>query len=171
MVGELAGEDDAEAAGEEFGEATEAVDRRDAAIVRRRWDSVLSVAVMMHPKPLVIISIRLIAHRLSVPMVCGDIPGHPAVQHHSSSSLTKHCIQTNALLASPKNASSKSAFLLVQSVACASDAARRKSCTTGMVSACRRSRWRSHVSLVSASLVEAWKAQKLYEGKISQQIE
>jgi len=49
VVGELAGEEDAEVAGEELGEAMDAVERREAAMVRRRCDSVLSVAVMTHP--------------------------------------------------------------------------------------------------------------------------
>jgi hypothetical protein len=35
-------------AGDELGEEMDAVDRRDAAIVRRMWDSVLSVSVVMH---------------------------------------------------------------------------------------------------------------------------
>jgi hypothetical protein len=49
VVGELAGEEDAEAAGEDGGVAMDAVDRREAAMVRRRCDSVLRVAVMMQP--------------------------------------------------------------------------------------------------------------------------
>jgi hypothetical protein len=49
VVGEVAGEEEAEAAGEVGGVAIDAVERREAAMVRRRCDSVLRVAVMMHP--------------------------------------------------------------------------------------------------------------------------
>lgn len=47
-AGEAAREEEAEAAGEEGGEAREAVETRDAAIVRRMWDSVERVAVVIH---------------------------------------------------------------------------------------------------------------------------
>jgi hypothetical protein len=165
IVGELAGDEDDEVVGEEWGEAIDAVERRDAAIVKRRCDSVLSVAVMTHPNP--VISICIIqSHAFQ-----SNSPGHPLVQHHSSSSPKKHCSHTNAPRASPENASSKSAFLVVQSAACASDAARRKSCTTGMVSAWRRSRWRSHVGRVWSSPVESWKAQKLTGNRVSWHLE
>ena len=46
LIGEVAGEEVLEVAGDEFGEETEAVERRDAAMVRRICDSVLSVAVV-----------------------------------------------------------------------------------------------------------------------------
>lgn len=48
MVGELAGEDVVDAAGELLGDAMEAVEISDAAMVKRMCDSVLSVAVVTH---------------------------------------------------------------------------------------------------------------------------
>jgi hypothetical protein len=48
-IGDVGGDDEAEVAGEELGDAMEAVERRDAAIVKRRCDSVLRVCVITHP--------------------------------------------------------------------------------------------------------------------------
>lgn len=81
-----------------------------------------------------------------------NVPGHPLVCAHASSSPKKHCSHTNALRASPLNASSRSAPSprWAHSAACASEAARPKSCTTGIVSACSKSRWRSHVARESS---------------------
>lgn len=47
-VGVVTGEEFVEAAGEELGEEIEAVDRRDAAMVRRMCDSVLRAPVVTH---------------------------------------------------------------------------------------------------------------------------
>jgi hypothetical protein len=48
-MGDAAGDDEAEATGDELGDAMEAVDKRDAAMVKRTCDSVLRVSVITHP--------------------------------------------------------------------------------------------------------------------------
>lgn len=91
------------------------------------------------------------------------VPGQPRVRHQSASSpVVKHCSQTKAPRASPVKASSRSSLLAVLSDVRARASARRCSSTTGITSACSRSRWRSHVSLVCASEA-AWKSQKLVQ--------
>jgi len=79
------------------------------------------------------------------------VPGHPELLHHSSSSVRKHWRQRNAPLASPAKANSRSSVLRVHSAASARAEARSKSITTGMMRACRISRWRSHVSCACSS--------------------
>lgn len=107
------------------GVATLAVLNRLAAMVRRMCESVLSVAVTTQA-------------------------GQPRVRHQSVSSVMKHWRHKNAPRASPAKASSRSSDLLVQRAAEASEEARLKRATTGMINAWRMSRCRSHVSFASS---------------------
>jgi hypothetical protein len=107
------------------GVATFAVLRRLAAIVRRMWLSVDSVAVTTQA-------------------------GQPLVRHQSCSSVMKHCRPMNAERASPAKASSRSEARCVQSAALARVEARLKRMKTGIMRAWRMSRWRSHVCCAEA---------------------
>lgn len=144
------------------GDATGAVERRDAAMVRRMCDSVERVAETTHARSLLVLSSSKF-HVARKRMGVVDVPGHPLPLHHSSSSVRKHCRHRNAPRASPANASSRSSLRWVHSAASARAEARRNSVTTGMMSACRMSRWRSHVSLAWASHW-LWWVQKLLAG-------
>jgi hypothetical protein len=135
------------------GDATDAVDRRDAAIVRRMWDSVERAEVTTHAD-------GGLALCLCVGRMMLNIHGQPLPMHHSSSSVRKHCKNKKAPLASPANASSRSSVLRVHSAASASAEARLNRVTTGMMSACRISRCNSHVSCICESHW-LWWSQKL----------
>jgi hypothetical protein len=126
------------------GEATEAVERREAAMVRRMCDSVDRVVFTTHAVSNV--SLILFQEVLFI-----FVPGQPVPLHHSSSSVRMHCRHRKAPLASPAKASSRSSVLRVHSAASARAEARLNRVTTGMMSACRMSRCSSHVSCACES--------------------
>lgn len=156
LTGTLATEEELGIEDGVVGVAMDEVDRRDAAMVRRRCDSVLRVAE--------VIQARRVQHGKRVAQKTVNIPGHPFVLHQSSSSSTKHCRHKNAPRASPANANSRSSLLWVHNAASASAEARLKSSSTGITSACSRSRCRTHVSLVCVSHFSCC-SQKLMRGQ------
>lgn len=88
------------------------------------------------------------------------LPGHPLVRHQSSSSITKHCSQENAPLASPLKTSSRSKTCRFPRSAFATRTAWRWISSTGRMRAYVMSRWRSQASLSSRQSWQCW-SQKL----------
>jgi len=133
------GADGVASSGDVLGDERCEVERRDAAMVRRMCDSVERMAVVTQAVVHVSSFARVQGRR------GGGVPGHPRVRHQSPSSSTKHCRHMKAPRASPANASSRSSLLVVHRAASARLEARLKRANTGMTSACRMSRCRSHV--------------------------
>jgi hypothetical protein len=98
------GEDVVLVAGDELGDEIEAVDSSDAAIVRRMWDSVLRVSMVMQAARSNLV--HALAYISALQLY--RLPGQPFVLAQSSASLKKHCSHKNAPLASPAYASSRS---------------------------------------------------------------
>ena len=81
------------------------------------------------------------------PLQGWNIPGHPRVEHQSSSSVMRHCNHEKAPLASPLKASSRSNRFWVHKKALANSRACLYICRVGRIRAWVISRWSSHVSL------------------------